>query len=306
MNFLRQLPGEQRRAYLYLGLCILVWASIPVASKKALVELDNMQLLFYSTIFSFLVLAAVLVAQGKHRHLRRYGRADYAMMALLGFLGCYLYYLLLYGALALTTAAEGFILAYTWPILVLILAVLILREPITVRKVIAVAISFIGIVVIVTQGQIGAVQFTSLRGDLLALAGALSFALFSVLGKRYSFDQTTAVFVYFGAALALALFTLPLLAPIPWPSPAVWPWILYNGALVNGVSYIWWFKALEHGETHIISNALYLTPFVSLIYIWLLLDEPFAVSALAGLVIIVAGIGLQTFSNAPKVNYVRS
>jgi len=277
-----------------LALCILVWASIPVASKKILVELDNLQMLFYSTIFSFLIAGALLLAQGKERQFRQYSARDYGIMAVLGFLGCYLYYLLLYGALALTTAAEGFILAYTWPIMILILAVIILREPLTVRKIAGIFISFFGIVVIVTQGSITTVQLTSLRGDLLAMAGALSFALFSVLGKRYKFDQTISVFVFFATALLLVLITAPATSGIPWPSATIWPWLLYNGLLVNGVSYIWWFKALEHGKTHIISNALYLTPFISLVYIWLLLDEPIMASALLGLLIIITGIALQS------------
>jgi len=277
-----------------LALCILVWASIPVASKKILVEFDHLQMLFYSTIFSFLVSGALLLAQGKQRQFHRYSARDYGIMAGLGFLGCHLYYFLLYGALALTTAAEGFILAYTWPIMIMILAVIILREPLTVRKIAGIFISFFGIVVIVTQGSIVTVQLTSLRGDLLALAGALSFALFSVLGKRYKFDQTISVFVFFATALLLVLITAPATSGIPWPSAKIWPWLLYNGLLVNGVSYIWWFKALEHGKTHIISNALYLTPFVSLVYIWLLLDEPIMASALLGLLIIITGIALQS------------
>ena len=282
------------RAYAYLTLCILTWASIPVASKKALAGLDSWQFLFYSTILSFLALGGVLLAQGKRRNLSRYAIRDYGIMAGLGFLGCYLYYVLLYAALARTTAAEGFILAYTWPILVLILAVILLGEPLTARKLIAIFISFVGIVVIVTQGRIFSVQLTSLPGDLLALAGAGAFALFSVLGKGYNFDQTIAVFVYFTAALIAVLVSAPFFTTLVWPSRPIWPWLIYNGLLVNGVSYIWWFKALEHGDTPIISNALYLTPFVALIYIWLLLDEPVHASALIGLLIIVAGIGLQS------------
>lgn len=292
------MASQTRRAYVYLALCILTWASIPVASKKVLAGLDAWQFLFYSTIFSFLALGGVMVAQGKQRQLSRYAIRDYGIMAGLGVLGCYLYYVLLYAALARTTAAEGFILAYTWPILILILAVIILGEPLTARKLIAILISFAGIIVIVTQGRIFSVQFTSLPGDLLALSGAAAFALFSVLGKGYNFDQAIAVFVYFATALIAVLISTPFLTSLVWPSRTVWPWLIYNGLLVNGISYIWWFKALEHGETHVISNALYLTPFVALIYIRLLLDDPIHASAIMGLLIIVAGIGLQAMGRS--------
>jgi drug/metabolite transporter (DMT)-like permease len=70
---------------------------------------------------------------------------------------------------------------------------------------------------------------------------------------------------------------------------------LYNGILVNGVTYIWWFQALEKVDTHVISTSLYLTPFISLVYIWLFLDEKILFSSVIGLVVIVMGILLQSF-----------
>ncbi|RLT38625.1 MAG: DMT family transporter [Chloroflexi bacterium] len=283
----------QRISYFNLALCILFWASIPVASKKILVEMTNVQMLFWSTLFSFVVLAGVLVLQGKLGLLARYKPADYGWMGLLGFLGAYLYYILLYGAFALTTAAEGFILAYTWPILVSLLAVVLLGEKLTARRALAVGISFFGVLVIVTQGRIVSVAFTSLRGDLLALAGAFVFALFSVLGKRARYDQTVSATVYFGVALLAVTATLLWTDEIAAPSAAVWPWLLYNGVLVNGISYIFWFKALENGDTFVISNALYLTPFLSLLYVYFWLDEAILPSAVVGLVVIAAGLGVQ-------------
>lgn len=301
--------SPQRISYLNLALCILLWASIPVASKKILVEMTNVQMLFWSTLFSFLVLAGVLLIQGKARLLPRYKVSDYGLMGLLGFLGAYLYYVLLYGALDLTSAAEGFILAYTWPILVSLLAVALLREKLTGRKVIAIAISFFGVVVIVTQGRIVSVAFTSLQGDLLALAGAFVFALFSVLGKRARFDPTVSATVYF--AVALVAVAAHLLLPafpgngqgLRLPSAAAWPWLLYNGVLVNGITYVFWFKALEHGDTFVISNALYLTPFLSLVYVYYFLEEPVLPSAVVGLLVIVVGIGVQAVRpQAPRLS----
>ncbi len=287
------MSSPQRLSYLNLALCILLWASIPVASKKILVEMTNVQMLFWSTLFSFAVLAGVLVAQGKLRLLAQYDVRAYGWMGLLGFLGAYLYYILLYGAFARTSAAEGFILAYTWPVLVSLLSVVLLGEKLTARRALAVAISFCGVLLIVTQGRIVSIAFTSLSGDLLALAGAFVFALFSVLGKRARYDQTVSATVYFGMALLAVTATVLLTTGIGWPSAAVWPWLLYNGALVNGISYVFWFRALENGDTFVISNALYLIPFLSLVYVYYWLAEPVRVSAVLGLLVIVAGIGVQ-------------
>ncbi len=285
-------------SYLNLGLCILLWAFIPVASKKILTELNNLQMLFYSTMFSAAALGAVILFQRKSATLLSLTFRDSARLFWLGFLGAFLYYLLLYGAFARTSAAEGFILAYTWPILVSLLAVPLLGEKLTPARLLAIAISFSGVVVIVTRGQMVEFQFENLAGNLLALSGALVFASFSVLGKRANCDLTVAAFIYFCAALPCAAIAVAATGGLPWPSPAVWRWLFFNGILVNGVSYLFWFKALERGDTFIVSNLLYLTPVIALPLVRLFLNEPVHTSAVLGLVLVIAGI---LFQSGPKI-----
>jgi drug/metabolite transporter (DMT)-like permease len=294
--------NKTAKSFFYLGLCILSWGLIPVVTKNILVELNNLQMLFYSTIFSCIVMCGIVLFERKIHVLQSYSVSDYRKIGGLGFLGTYLYYVLLYGALALTSASEGFILAYSWPMLVIILAFPLLNERLTVKKLCSILISFLGIVVIVTHGSIFTLSFTSLKGDILALGGAGTFALFSVLGKKYHYDQTVSVFIYFVTALVFITPTLFLFSFLKMPSMHVWLWLLLNGFLVNGISYIFWFKALEYGDTSVISNALYLTPFLSLVYIALFLGEKIPISSIVGLVIIVAGIILQSVNLRQKIS----
>ncbi len=162
--------------------------------------------------------------------------------------------------------------------------------------------SFLGIVVIVTHGRIFTLSFTSLQGDMLAIGGAGVFALFSVLGKKYQYDQVVSVFIYFVTALVFITPTLFIFSSLKMPSLHVWLWLLLNGFVVNGVSYIFWFKALEYGDTSVISNMLYLTPFPSLVYIALFLGEQILLSSIVGQVIIVVGIVLQSVNLRQKVS----
>lgn len=288
---------RRARSYLYLALCILLWASIPVASKKILAELTNLQMLFWSTIFSALALGGLVILQRKAAALASYGLREFTRLGWLGFLGAFLYYILLYGAFARTSAAEAFILAYTWPIIVTLLAAPLLGERLTPSRLLAVATSFGGVVVIVTRGRLVELRVTSLPGNLLALCGAFVFAFFSVQGKRVRHDLTIAAFIYFVTALICAAAAIAFIGISPLPSPAVWGWLVYNGLLVNGVSYLFWFKALEYGDTFIVSNLLYVTPALSLLLVWLLLDEPIQASAAFGLALVVGGVLLQSWSD---------
>ncbi len=281
---------SQRKAYFNLALCIVLWAAIPVVTKKSLVELDNFQVLFYSTIFSTVIMGVLVLLQKKTHLMRTLSKGDYAKLLPLGFLGNCLYYVFLYGALERTSASEGFILAYTWPMLVLVLSFILLKEEVTLKKLIGVFISFIGIIVITAKGDLGNIAFTSNIGNMMSILAAFVFALFSVLGKKYNYDQTVSVFLYFSSALICLIPIMVIFSSFRLPSLKVLPWLLLNGFLINGISYVFWFKALEGGETHIISNVLYLTPFVSLIYIAVFLKEEILMSSVIGLLIIVAGV----------------
>ncbi len=184
---LPKISKDNISAYFYLALCIIFWAAIPVVSKKILVELNNIQMLFYSTAISFLVLFFVNFFQKKLILLKTYTTKDYFNMFFLGFLGAYFCYLILYKAFSIAGAQEVFILAYTWPIMVIILGFLLLKEQATLKKIFAIIISFFGIIVIITNGHIENFNITNLGGDMLSLFYAFIFALFSVLGKKFKY-----------------------------------------------------------------------------------------------------------------------
>lgn len=74
-------------AYIYLTLCIIFWAAIPVVSKKILVELNNIQMLFYSTIISFVVLFFVNFFQKKLYLFKKYRAKDFFNMSFFLFFG---------------------------------------------------------------------------------------------------------------------------------------------------------------------------------------------------------------------------
>lgn len=278
--------------YINLFACILLWASIPVASKKILVELDNYQMLLYSTVFSVVVIGGILLFKRRDISIK-YSAVDHLKMAGLGFLGNYLYYIFLYGALSLTSASEGFILAYIWPVLVVILSFFILKEQVTVLKLLSIFICFFGVVVITTQGNLFAFRFTNVTGNIMALIGAFTFALYSVLGKKVNYERVYSVFAYFLTALIFIVPTVYLKSSFLLPSKGVMLWLIYNGIFVNGISYIFWFNALDRCNTSLLSNLLYLTPFVSLIYIRLVLKETILPSAILGLSIIILGVLLS-------------
>jgi drug/metabolite transporter (DMT)-like permease len=281
---------KERISYIALAACILLWAFIPVATKKILTELDHYQMLFYSNVISFLAVGAYALIARKLAPVFTLKARDHLSLSLLGFLGTFLYFALLYGAIKHTDAAEGFILAYTWPIMVMILSAFLLGEELSISKVAAILICFVGIIVIATHGDVFSFQLTSPLGDALALVGALVWALFSVLSKKNNYDGVAATLIYFLVGSAFSALPVLFGGGFVWPTSNIRLWILFNGLLINGISYIFWLKALEYGKTAILSTSLYLTPFISILYVYIFLGDPVSASSVVGLVLIVTGI----------------
>ncbi len=282
------------KTLLYISICILSWSFIPVASKEVLKGMNNFAMLFFSNFTSAVVMLFYMAFTSRIKKLSLYSFSDYLKMSFLGFLGSFAYYVLLYKAFSLSLAQEVFIINYTWPILIVIFSAPILKEKLDLIKVTSVLISFVGVLIIVTKGHVLNVKFTSVEGDMLALLGAICFALFSTLGKKVNYDQIIAVFVYFASATIFSATTIGLFK-ITDISASVVFWLLINGLFINGISYIFWFKALKSAQTALISNLVYLTPAVSLLFISLILKEKIHTYSIAGLVFILLGIGLQIY-----------
>jgi drug/metabolite transporter (DMT)-like permease len=281
------------KAYIYTAICIISWALIPVCSKKVLSGMDVFSMMLFSNLISSVTMAFYLKISNKLPLLSKYSPKDYLYMIFLGFLGTFLYYILLYGAFSVASAQEVFIINYLWPILVVIFAVFILKERLTLIKIVSISISFLGVVIIATKGRFDLSNFGSIMGDLLALLGAASFASFSVLGKGSKYDNTIAVFVYFASSFVFSFICAPFMHPLNLNISVVF-WLIINGIFVNGISYLFWFNALKLGKTHIVSNLVYLTPFVSLLFISIFLNEKIHIYSFEALVLIILGIAIQS------------
>ncbi len=282
-------------AYIYAFLCVLLWALIPVCSKKVLLSMDNFAFLFFSSLISAVTLGIYILLSSKSRLFRLYCLKDYFYMSFLGFLGSFLFYVFLYRAFSMAGAQEVFIINYLWPILIVLFSSFILNERLTLLKLFAVLISFSGVWVIVTRGRFSGVHFSSLGGDAFALMAAVSFALFSVMGRKFSFDETISVFVYFVTSSILSLVFVPFFHIRSLSLESLF-WLFVNGVFVNGISYIFWFAALKKGRVHLVSNTVYLTPFLALVFIALFLGERVKPYSLLALALIVSGIVIQAFA----------
>lgn len=285
--------NKNKVSHIYVSLAVLLWASTAAVAKLLLQDINNLQLMFYSFMFSILVLLIIVIVQGKLRLLKEYKAKDFVRMTLMGTLGCYLYYIFLFGAIMYAPAQEAFIINDLWPMIVVIFAIFILKEKITPKKILGLVLSFIGVYIVATKGELLSFTFSNAKGDILAILAAISYGLFSVLGKKYKYEAFTSILIYYFFGFILVLFTILTFSSIPNVSLAQLTGLAWIGIMTNALAFVFWFKALEHGDTSKMANIILVTPFLSLIYIYFLLNEPILISSIIGLVLIVLGIAIQ-------------
>ncbi len=283
---------KDAKGYVFVGLASLLWASTAAVAKLLLDSLGNLQIVLFSTFFGFVVLAVASLAQGKLHLVCSYTLKDFLTLGFMAFIGVLAYLLLFQASLKYIPAQEAFVINYTWPVMVVLCAVVVLRERLTIGKLIAMVASFFGVVIIATQGHIVSLELNA-HGIALALGGAVAYGLFSALGKKQNYDRLASTTLHYGFACLYALVLTVTTSHVPSISLTQFAGLAWLGIFPGGLGFLCWSLALKHGDTATMSNMVFLTPFLSAIYVYFLLGEPITVSSIIGLAIIVGGIVIQ-------------
>lgn len=288
--------GDQKRAYLYAALVVLIWSTIASAFKISLRYVGFPQLLFYSAGFSLITLFVILILQKKLSLLPARHRRDYVTSAILGFLNPFLYYIVLLKAYTLLPAQQAVALNYTWAIQLVILSIPILKQKIGLKSMVAIIISYIGVLIISTQGDIATFRITNLEGTLLALGSAVIWALFWIYNIKDKRDAVVKLFLNFLFGFAYICLYVIITQRLEIPALFGLVGAAYVGIFEMGITFVLWLTALRLSKTTAqVSNMIYLTPFLALLIINIVVGESILVSTVIGLLFIVAGIILQRY-----------
>ncbi len=285
---------DQKKATRYGLATVAMWATVAAAFKLSLAHLAPLQLLLYASLASCLVLALVLAATGRLGRLARLTRAQWRRSMLLGALNPFLYYTILFAAYDLLPAQEAQPLNYTWAITLSLLAVPLLGQKLRPRDLLALCVSYAGVVVIATHGDVLGLRFASPSGVVLALVSTVVWAFYWILGAKDDRDPVVGLLANFLCSLPLTLLAVLCFSD---PFPASLPGLVgaaYVGIFEMGLAFVTWLSALKYAANAArVANLIFLSPFLSLILIHFLVGEAILPSTVAGLVLILAGLGVQ-------------
>jgi len=285
---------NRKKAYIFAITAIGFWSTVASAFKLTLRHMTPEFMNLYSSLFSLAVLALIIIIQGKSAMLFSSRKKELLMSALLGTLNPFLYYILLFRAYSLLPAQEAMTLNYIWPIMLMLLSVPLLGERLSPVSIFAALISFSGVAVIATGGDITGLNFSNAAGVALALSSSVVWALFWLLGVRDRRDETVTLFTNFLFGTVYIIIYIMISGDIVLPPLPGITGCIYIGLFEMGITFVAWSLALRYAEnTASISNLVFLSPFMSLLLISVVVGEKITLSTVSGLVLIIAGIIIQ-------------
>lgn len=284
-----------KQSYIYAGLAILFWSTVPTAFKISLGELDILPFLTIASLTSMIILLVVVIAGNKTELIRKTTGKELLNSAVLGFINPFLYYLILLKAYQLLPAQVAQPLNMIWPIILVFLSVPILGQKIERKSFISLFISFAGVYIISSQGNLFKPGHSDFKGVILATGSSIFWAMYFILNVKDKRDEAVKLFLNF--LFGSAYLVVAMLITGKWQVEIGFKGAIasvYVGIFEMGITFLFWLKALKMAPTtDKVSNFVYLAPFLSLVFVHYILNESVYYTTPLGLILIISGIFIQ-------------
>lgn len=283
---------KNTQAILLALAAVLSWSTVATAFKVALTYLTHFEMLLIASITSLFIFAIVLTFQRKWRLVKQTTSKQWKQLALQGFLNPAAYYLILFKAYDMLPAQVAQPVNYAWPIVLLILLAIFAKQPIPSKKYIGMIISMAGVVMIsLGTGQLSGMS-VPVNGVLLAALSAFFWAGYWMVNNKLK-HSIDAIVALFGSFLCGSLYLIICIPVFDFSIPNLNGLLagMYVGGFEMAIPFICFGIAMRITSNPALINQLcYLSPFLSLFFIAMVLHEPIVITTYIGLALIVAGI----------------
>jgi drug/metabolite transporter (DMT)-like permease/C-terminal processing protease CtpA/Prc len=285
---------NEKKATIFALLTVAFWSTVATAFKIGLETLQPAQLIFLAASTSTVLFFLLLLLTKKISLLSQLSWSGLLHAALLGAFNPFVYYLVLFEAYSLLPAQVAQPINMVWPIVLVLLSAPLLKQKITGRSIIALIISFAGVFMIASQGSFFSLAKSNPWGIALGLFSAFVWSLYWIFNVKNKTDELIKLFLNFLFGTLYVLIYLPVFSDFNFTfGKSFWAGI-YVGVFEVGLSFFFWMKALSLTKHNArIANLIYISPFLSLIFIHFVLGEDIYITTILGIVFIVAGILFQ-------------
>ncbi len=283
------------RRYAPAVLAQLFWAMNFVVGDRVIAEFTPLELTFLRWLGAFPILLVITLWIERERldkwRLARQEWWIHIVQALLGMVG---YTLLLYAALDTTSPVNASVISAINPAVIALAAVVVLGERIRRGGVLGIAISFVGVVIVVLLGgSEGIANVTVAVGDLLMLGAILAWTAYVIISRRITTPPITATTVQVGISAVLLAPLMVIVGIQAHPSAEGWWGLAIIIIFPSALAYLLWNVAVTQlgpSRTGVFLNLL--PVFTAIIAV--ALGDAITIWQLIGGLIVLAGVYLTT------------
>jgi drug/metabolite transporter (DMT)-like permease len=291
--------------YLLLVGAALFWGGNAVAGKFLSSSLPAVTISFIRLAISVLIVSPLIIKLFQ-REMDSF-REHFKLLFFLGLTGVIGFNLLCYWALNYTTAINATLLNSTSPLFIFLLSSLLIGEKMQLKYWVSMAISFIGVLFVITHGSIERlISFELNIGDLIMVLAVISWAFYSIFIKKISgkisslaiFGFTLAIgFVVMIPAVAIELAVVPVHAL----NIAEWSALFYIGIFPSICSFLLWNRAVALIGPSKASISLNLIPVFGAAAAFLFLGEVITIPQIIGGCLVFIGVFITSFTKKKTI-----
>jgi drug/metabolite transporter (DMT)-like permease len=293
----------KRYLYVLIGLMIICWSFAFPFIKIGLEELNPINLtilrLFIACVVFFLIYG---IFQKKFSKIYK---NDILPLFFLGFFGIIVYHLgLNYGEQYISASAASLIIA-TIPIFIVIFATVFLKERITIKILLGVILSLLGVVIISLAGTLeSSIKIIYLSGAFAVLIAAIVGAFYTIAGKkmlqRYSALSLTTYAILIGSLGLIPFIRLSFFEEVAALSSFGWFAVLFLGIFSTVIAYLLWYVALEIKSASELSVFLYFIPVLATTFSYTFFHEQITLMFVLGGALVIVGLYIVNKQNNSK------
>lgn len=240
---------------------VLLWSTLALLTKLA-GSIPPLELTAFT--FAIATLIGVVMWSRQSGSILAHLRLPASVWAT-GIFGLFGYHLVYFIALQNAPAAEASLIAYLWPLLIVLFSALLPNERLHWFHIAGALIGFAGAALLLTKGQQLVIDARYSLGYVAALACAFIWSIYSVLSRRLGAVPTSAVGGFCAVTAILSMLAHLAVEETVWPSFAQWLPILALGLGPVGLAFFTWDHGVKRGDIQTLGVLSYAAPLLSTI-----------------------------------------
>lgn len=291
---------KQKLGPVYALIAGILWGSMGVFVRHfSALGLPSLEIGWFRVFFGFLVVGAYLALF--HRELLKVRLKDIGLFVGTGVGSLFLLNITYYSSMNYVSLAVAGVLLYTAPIFVMLFSAVLFKEKITPKKLVALVLAFLGCALV---SGIGGNTQVPIKGLLLGLGAALSYSMYSIIGRyaiRRGYGSLTMIFYTFLFCLIADCFLCDWQAIGQiFAQPVDLVWAAGLGVVTAFFPYVFYSRALELMEGSRASILASIEPVVAALFSVFMFHEPLGAGGVIGMFLVLAAIVILSVQGKPK------